>query len=151
LRWAAGPETSTWIANTDADSSVPPDWLCTQVRLAETGWDMVVGTVQPDPSDLPDGVLTAWHAAHILREGHRHIHGANLGFRADVHTKLGGFGGRKVHEDRDFVLAATAAGVPLLATDRVRVTTSGRLHSRVRGGFADFLAGQNPLFVERTG
>jgi len=151
LRWATGPQRGTWIANTDADSTVPPDWLCTQVRLAETCLDVVVGTVQPDPADLPDGVLAAWSAAHVLGEGHRHIHGANLGFRADVHTRLGGFGGLKLHEDRDFVLAAAAAGLPLLATDQIRVTTSGRLHSRVRNGFADFLAAQSLDYEQRTG
>ena len=36
-----------WIANTDADTVVPPTWLTTQLRWADSGHDVVIGTVEP--------------------------------------------------------------------------------------------------------
>lgn len=137
------PQSSVWIANTDADSTVPQDWLYMHAKMAEAGWDVLMGTVQPQQSDLSEAALAAWFAAHRLGEGHPHIHGANLGFRADVYARLGGFRSQEVHEDRDFVRSAAAAGLRLVATDICRVTTSGRLNSRVRGGFADYLADEH--------
>ena len=35
----------TWLATTDGDSTVPPHWLTTQVRLAEAGARVIAGTV----------------------------------------------------------------------------------------------------------
>jgi cellulose synthase/poly-beta-1,6-N-acetylglucosamine synthase-like glycosyltransferase len=35
-----------WIATTDADTLVPPDWLDQQIRYASGGWDAVVGTIR---------------------------------------------------------------------------------------------------------
>jgi glycosyltransferase involved in cell wall biosynthesis len=35
-----------WIATTDADTVVPPDWLDQQIRYASGGWDAVVGTIR---------------------------------------------------------------------------------------------------------
>ncbi len=140
LRASGVPATSVWIANTDADSSVPENWLLPQAEAAEQGWDVLVGTVQPDASDLTEPQLARWFATHSLRDGHNHIHGANLGFGADAYAQLGGFLGAALHEDRGFVLAAAAAGLRMRATDACRVRTSGRTQSYVRGGFADYLA-----------
>ncbi|MCZ2404368.1 glycosyltransferase [Paenarthrobacter sp. Z7-10] len=137
---AGQDEAAVWIANTDADSTVPRGWLLTQAGLADEEWDVVVGKVQPDPNDLSDSQRALWFATHTLADGHGHIHGANLGFRAGAYAALGGFRHQPVHEDRDFVHAARTAGLRVLATDACRVTTSGRTESRVRGGFADFLA-----------
>ncbi len=41
-----------WVANTDADSTVPLRWLVNQVGFATEGHDLVVGTVQPVAGDL---------------------------------------------------------------------------------------------------
>lgn len=35
----------TWLATTDGDSTVPPHWLTTQVRLAVAGARVIAGTV----------------------------------------------------------------------------------------------------------
>ena len=37
--------TATWIASTDADSVVPPNWLAFQLDQARAGWEAVIGTV----------------------------------------------------------------------------------------------------------
>ena len=57
----AGGTDGMWIANTDADSIVPADWLRTQLRSATSGADPVLGMVQPNPADLPAQLLLAWH------------------------------------------------------------------------------------------
>lgn len=130
----------TWIANTDADCVVPPHWLIEQVDLADQGVDLVVGTVSP--VDLADPVvLGEWLERHELREGHGHVHGANLGVRATAYLGVDGFAPLTVHEDVGLVTRVRAAGHRWVATDRTRVSTSGRTASRVEGGFATFLAG----------
>lgn len=130
---------TVWITNTDADSMVPPDWLCRQYAFAVQGWDLVVGTVEPVEGDLTAAQRSRWATLHNLSEGHGHIHGANLGFRADTYLALGGYPHHAVHEDRDLVRRAREAGCSILATDTCRVRTSGRLRGRVTGGFADHL------------
>jgi glycosyltransferase involved in cell wall biosynthesis len=134
------PPTQLWIANTDADSMVPSNWLERHYALAMNGAHVLAGTVEPVPTDLGAAALARWFDCHDLREGHSHVHGANLGFRADVFSKLGGFSDQSLHEDRDFVAKARAHGYAVAATDSCRVSTSGRLHGRLAGGFADFLA-----------
>lgn len=128
-----------WIASTDADSTVPVDWLVRHYAFATAGSDVLAGTVEPVAADLGGAALARWFACHDLREGHPHVHGANLGFRAEVFDTLGGFGDQGLHEDRDFVALARKTGYAVSATDSCRVSTSGRLHGRLEGGFADFL------------
>ena len=71
--------------------------------------------------------LAAWHARHQLVEGHAHVHGANLGIRADRWRAVGGFGQRTVGEDVDLVERVRAVTGRWVATDTTRVLTSGRL------------------------
>lgn len=136
---------TTWIACTDADSRVPADWLLTQIEFAENAADLVVGTVEP-VGDIDALRLRAWHERHQLVEGHRHVHGANIGIRARTWLQVGGFGDRAVHEDVLLVERARALDVAVVATDRTRVQTSARRVSRVADGFAAYLAaGREPV------
>lgn len=136
----AGVDLSTaWLAGTDADSVVPPGWLARQVALADAGADCVVGTVEPH--GLSGTLAEAWWARHRLGEGHGHVHGANLGVRASAYVSVGGFAPVSGHEDVELVGRLRAAGHRCVATDSARVRTSGRLRSRVEGGFATYLAG----------
>ncbi|MET1059167.1 MAG: glycosyltransferase [Nocardioides sp.] len=128
-----------WIAMTDADSRVPPHWLAAQVRLAEEGADVVVGTVEPDPDELDHRALGRWWSRHDLREDHSHVHGANLGFTLAAYDRVGGFPGAPLHEDVEFVRRARALGLRVRATDLHRVTTSARATGRSPGGFAAYL------------
>lgn len=80
----------TWIANTDADTLVPADWLVVQVELADAGADVVTGTVEPDATGLTPDLLSRWWARHTLAEGHPHVHGANLGVRLHAYESAGG-------------------------------------------------------------
>ncbi len=131
---------STWIACTDADSVVPTHWLAEQLALADSGADVVVGTVEP-LGLMGEGIRAAWWARHDLREGHMHVHGANLGMRASTYVRLGGFAPLALHEDADLVQRARCdSSVQVIATDRLRVSTSTRSEARCAGGFADYLA-----------
>ena len=70
------------VVSTDADTVVPSRWLVRHVMWAERGADLVVGTAEPVGVARGEA-LAAWHARHQLVEGHTHVHGANLGVRAD--------------------------------------------------------------------
>lgn len=131
-------EHHTWVACTDADTVVPPTWLIRQVMWAESGMDLVIGTVEPIDGGDP-AVLAAWHSRHRLAEGHPYVHGANLGMRADTWRAAGGFGRRALGEDVALVARAQSDTDRWVATDTTRVTTSARLDGRAAGGFADYL------------
>jgi glycosyltransferase involved in cell wall biosynthesis len=131
-------EASTWVACTDADTVVPTHWLLRHVMWGERGTDLVVGTAEPVGVDRAEA-LAAWHARHQLVEGHAHVHGANLGIRADRWRSVGRFGRLAVGEDVDLVARVRAATDRWVATDTTRVLTSGRSQSRVEHGFAGYL------------
>lgn len=133
------PPAGLWLANTDADSVVPANWLVHQAALAAAGVELMAGTVEPDPADLDQARLAVWLSAHELADGHSHVFGANLGIRGDLYLRSGGFQPLAHGEDRALVAAAKRLGAVWRATDGCRVRTSGRLHGRARGGFADYL------------
>lgn len=134
---------NVWIACTDADSRVPPDWLSHQVALAEEGADLVLGTVNLRDAGLRPGSSGAWRDAYRLGVGdvdHRHVHGANLGVRASSYAEAGGF--RPVGTHEDVLLARAVARLPgtrVRTTLTVPVSTSSRTRGRARGGVADDL------------
>lgn len=133
------PLPGLWIATTDADTVVPRDWLLGQYRLAAAGYGLVLGTAVPDPEDLTPEELSQWQILHTLEEGHAHVHGANLGFTAEAYNRAGGFAPLAAHEDVDLVTRLKACGTPWIATDKIRVTTSGRRDGRAPVGFSLFL------------
>ena len=136
--WEPG---SLWIANTDADTVVPPHWLVGQVRLAGEGQQLVVGTVRPRPGDLTVEEMEAWRERHSTADGHEHVHGANLGFSLAAYRAVGGFRPLAVHEDVDLVASLRDARVAWMATGAIPVTTSGRRCGRAPDGFAAYVAG----------
>ncbi len=57
-----------------------------------SGADMVLGTVRIPVWRLPVEVARRYLAAYNSKgPGHDHIHGANMGFRADAYWSVGGF------------------------------------------------------------
>lgn len=132
-----------WLANTDADTEVPEDWLLDQLRLANDGCDAVAGIVDVlDFSDHPPAVASLFrHSYAIHSDGtHPHIHGANLGLRGDVYRKAGGWKPLLTAEDHDLWLRVAAGGFCCVKDARLRVVTSGRLEGRAPSGFAGALA-----------
>ncbi|CAN5307310.1 glycosyltransferase [soil metagenome] len=128
-----------WIANTDADSTVPPHWLAEQLRLANSGADVVVGTVSPVLTDLPEDLVTAWTRLRARRSAAGHVHGANLGFRGSSYLSSGGFLPEAVHEDVNLVERFTAISAAVCNSLDIDVETSGRRANRVPGGYASYL------------
>jgi glycosyltransferase involved in cell wall biosynthesis len=140
LERAAHDVRHIWLANTDADTVVPADWLNVQLDLADHGADAVAGIVELDV-DADDRLRRAFGASYRLgRDGtHRHVHGANLGVRADVYRAVGGWRHLRTGEDHDLWKRLLAAGRCVSATASV-VRTSGRLAGRAPHGFAADLA-----------
>jgi GT2 family glycosyltransferase len=130
------------ISCTDADSIVPSDWLTQQIELANGGADVIVGGVRPNPGDLDHERERAWELTHRDDQALGHVHGANLGIRANFYLAVGGFASVLEHEDVDLVARAVAAGARVRATGSNRVITSGRLEGRTEGGYAGYLREQ---------
>lgn len=129
-----------WLAFTDADSRVPEQWLVSQLQWHA---DAVCGTVhieywQPWQSAA---LRQLYRSRYQARDGHRHIHGANLGVCAQAYARVGGFQPLPAHEDVQLVLALEASGAQIVWTAAHSVATSSRRDSRARQGFGDYLRG----------
>jgi hypothetical protein len=115
-------------------------WLVDQLSL---GAEVVCGTVG----------VSGWaqHGAHARQarrrfathyqdqDGHRHVHGANLGIEAHAYRHIGGFAALACSEDQALVDRLEQGGARIAWTALPRVTTSARPYSRVEGGFASAL------------
>jgi cellulose synthase/poly-beta-1,6-N-acetylglucosamine synthase-like glycosyltransferase len=135
----AGPADELWLASTDADSAVPAGWLTAMVAAAGRGASLVLGTVLPGP-DLSPAARAQWLARHDLRDGHPHVHGANLGIRADAYLALGGWRPLVTGEDADLARRAAAAGwLSITRTAAIPVITSTRRVGRAPRGFSSYL------------
>jgi hypothetical protein len=127
-----------WIASTDADTTVGPDWLCQQLRYAALGLHAIAGVVDlRHDADLTVATEEIFRDMYkVPRHGHSHVHGANLGVRADAYVVAGGFPILPASEDRQLWNSLLASGYRCYASNRLRVSTSARLHGRVQEGFA---------------
>ncbi|GAA4139639.1 glycosyltransferase [Leifsonia shinshuensis] len=143
LRGAGVTPSRTWIAFTDADSSVPRTWLREHLRAAR-GSDAYVGAVVPQLGELDEARRRAWERSHPPGATLGHVHGANLGVRADAYLRVGGFLPLFVGEDVDLVSRLRAARCAVAESERHPVTTSGRLVGRASAGYADYLRGLTP-------
>ncbi len=133
---------ATWIASTDADSQVPLDWLVSQVSLAEGGYDAIAGTVEiADDADRTEALMDLFTRNYALREcEHDHVHGANMGLRAQAYLAAGGFPAVRRSEDRLLWNEVVRRRFRTVSPLGLTVSTSGRLSGRVAGGFSHALA-----------
>lgn len=132
-----------WLAFTDADTVVSPDWLVMQ--LAEQA-DAVCGCVVVEDwsvhgADGAEGERVRAHfdSRYTHADGHRHVHGANLGVATDAYRRAGGFAPLACSEDVALIEALAAIGARIAWSAGPRVTTSARTDARARGGFGDTL------------
>ncbi|MEJ2870976.1 glycosyltransferase [Actinomycetospora sp. OC33-EN08] len=127
-----------WIATTDADSHVPPDWLLAQLSACERGADARVGAVYVDDWDDHAPTTRDWFrdVYDAADDPHPHVHGANLGVRREAYERVGGFRPLTVGEDVALVTDLDAAGCVVHRSRRSPVLTSGRRIARASGGFA---------------
>ena len=137
------PET-VWLATTDADSVVPPDWLAHHLELRAAGADGCAGTVVVDSWD--QHAPSTRHSFDALYRhqggldfGHPHVHGTNLGVSMAAYRAAGGFSPLVSGEDHALWDALRRDGRRLIATPEAPVTTSGRRYGRSPAGFAGTL------------
>jgi glycosyltransferase involved in cell wall biosynthesis len=129
----------TWFATTDADTVVGRQWLS---RMMAADADMVLGTVRIPMWRLPVEVARRYLAAyHSTGPGHDHVHGANMGFRADAYWGVGGFRPLSTGEDVDLVRRFESAHLNIHRDARLTVATSARQIGRAPNGFAAHLRG----------
>jgi glycosyltransferase involved in cell wall biosynthesis len=130
-----------WLAFTDADSLVAPDWIAKQLECAS---DAVCGVVS-----VEDWGCHHPHVSEQLREhfalsyshddGHRHVHGANFGVSAEAYLRAGGFAAMHTGEDSALVAALIACGASVAWSAGPRVVTSSRTDFRAPDGFGAIL------------
>lgn len=135
------PRNRLWLANTDADTRVPDAWLPLHLELAAEGATAVAGIVMLDVSTAGEVVSRLFRETYRLDAdgSHTHVHGANLGVRADAYLDVGGWSHARLAEDHCLWSRLRRAGWRLRSSVRSVVTTSGRLQGRAPGGFADTL------------
>lgn len=128
-----------WLGFTDADSTVAPDWLASQLGLAS---EAVCGTVEVrEWGGYSDDLQQRYRTAYHDMPGHRHIHGANLGVASGAYLRAGGFQELCTGEDVALVRALEATGASIAWTNLPRVVTSARRQYRAPDGFGAHLAG----------
>jgi len=127
----------TWIVNTDADTLVPADWVSRQLAIASDGTRAVAGIVDIADASGQSGLAARFRNNYTLGDDgtHQHVHGANLGFRADAYLDAGGWRPLHTGEDHDLWDRLRASG-QTISTTSLRVTTSARLTGRAPNGFA---------------
>ena len=126
-----------WIASTDADCEVPADWL---VGHLACGRGVFCGTVTLGRSRwIAPHVRSLYAARYDAADGHRHIHGANLGIDSAAYLEAGGFRLLPAHEDVALVRTLEARSVEIAWRATPSVKTSARLHARTPEGFCAYL------------
>jgi cellulose synthase/poly-beta-1,6-N-acetylglucosamine synthase-like glycosyltransferase len=144
-RHAAHSHDRLWLANTDADTLVPVDWLSRHLQFAREGEAGLAGIVQLEQlsqDSLKVGALFR-DTYKLEKDGsHAHVHGANFGVRADAYLDVGGWSHATVAEDHCLWGRLKSAGWRLRSSASSVVITSARLHGRACGGFADTLRAQ---------
>lgn len=140
-----GPDPPRWLACTDADSVVPPDWFLAHLAARTAGCQALAGTVRVGAwEDRSAGVRSRYEAGYAGHgggdeAGHRHVHGANLGVDAAAYRRCGGFAPLSSGEDVALVAALERDGARIHRSRAVPVLTSARRRARTAGGFADHL------------
>jgi glycosyltransferase involved in cell wall biosynthesis len=131
-------DSRTWYATTDADSRVGPDWLLRQIAANA---DVVLGVVHVPEWRHHPPVVALRHVRGYRsdRPHHDHVHGANLGFRANAYWRVGGFDALETGEDVELVQRFERNGYAISRDSRLSVATSDRQIARAPAGFAHHL------------
>lgn len=142
-REAGSDPSNVWLAHTDADTCVPRDWVLRQLGAARMGYAAVAGIIGIDSfRDHPRRVRRRFRDTYAVPTDrpHPHVHGCNLGVRADAYLDAGGWPPLDTAEDHALWDAVRARGWPTLSDIGLRVATSGRRIGRAPRGFAATLA-----------
>lgn len=137
------PPETIWLATTDADSTVPSDWMARQLTWRAAGAQAVAGTVRVGTwREQSRPVMRAYHA-HMATlgygRGHPHVHGANLSMSALAYLSVGGIPHLAHNEDHALWDRMKRAGLRTVSAGNLAVETSARREGRARHGFSDLL------------
>jgi hypothetical protein len=106
------------------------------VRQLDCHADAVCGVIGVhDWSPHIGAVREHFGRTYMDADGHRHIHGANLGVSARVYVQAGGFPPLESSEDVALVDAILAIGAHIEWSAAPRVLTSARTDYRANKGF----------------
>ncbi len=134
---AAIADGARWLASTDADSRVPENWLGTQLQC---GGDAFRGVVRVDDwESYPAWMTAVFRGSAAPKDGHPHVHGANLGVATSWYLRAGGFAPLSAHEDVALMRALGHAGARVVARAAPAVITSARRDARAPLGFGQYL------------
>lgn len=146
------------LVTTDADGQVASDWLSETWRAIAAGADVVCGQAEIDPDEaknIPphlhaddarecayDRIIDELHA--ILDPDpsdawprHTQHSGASIAVTWEAYVRSGGVPSVALGEDRAFINALPCIDARIRHAPSVKVTVSGRLYGRARGGMAD--------------
>ena len=133
-----------WLLSTDADTTVPLDWVHQILRHCAENTAAVAGLANLDSwKHLSVRQRRAYR--HLIDSGingdtHRHAYAANLAVRADAYLDVGGWPAVSPGEEHALLAALELGGWRVRRPTDVVVTTSGRMHARAIGGLGDLLA-----------
>ncbi|KND60753.1 Glycosyl transferase, group 2 family protein [Candidatus Burkholderia verschuerenii] len=122
-----------WLAFTDADTTVADDWLARQLDCCADAVCGVIGV--HDWSPHIGAVREHFGRTYTDADGHRHIHGANLGVSARAYLQAGGFPPLESDEDVALVDALTCSGARIEWSASPRVVTSVCTDYRAKKSF----------------
>ncbi len=132
-----------WLATTDADSVVRPDWLVRQLAWRRRGVDGVAGLVEPYGWHEQPAIVRRRYEQHMVRHGlgheHPHVYGANLGLSKAAYLESGGLAMLDSGEDHALWNAIRKCGRTVASVPDIVVATSARREGRAPNGFAALL------------
>jgi glycosyltransferase involved in cell wall biosynthesis len=141
-----GVRNRCWLANTDADCQVPATWLQDQLAFASAGFAAVAGIIDVDSfAEHESFVSERFRLSYLIHADgtHPHVHGANLGVRADAYLQAGGWQDLCTAEDHDLWRRLQSRRHRRVSDAGLCVLTSGRRVGRAPLGFAGALAAHN--------
>ena len=113
-----------WLAFTDADSRVSPGWLVAQLSLDA---DAVCGSIAVDDwTAHPHSVREYFLKTYVDADGHRHVHGANLGVSAEAYRASRRFSAARLQRRRCAGRPVDRDGARIAWSAAPRVITSAR-------------------------
>ena len=136
-----GDESRVWYATTDADSQGGPGLARSDRPPPAPTWSSAWSASPTGATFPPRRCVAICNAYRAKRrpDGHGHVHGANMGFRADAYWRVGGFADLATGEDVDLVRRFEEHHLVIDRDERLSVTTSARQKGRAPRGFAAHL------------
>ncbi|GBQ79876.1 glycosyltransferase [Gluconacetobacter johannae DSM 13595] len=149
------------LLTTDADGRVAPDWIGRTLSALAAGAQAVCGRARIDPmealaipahlhrdDDREVAYATVLDRIHDLADPdpfdpwprHTEHSGASIAVTVAAWARAGGVPALPIAEDRAFIAALRRVDTPIRHAADVRVTVSGRILGRARGGMADTIA-----------